>query len=439
MPLPSGDALWMITTSGSPSYGADELRRNDVPLQFPGADPLGARTGLRPGHVAASLSGTTLTVGPCAGVIYASTAPFAANSGVYRWTLLSGTENLTAADGTNPRIDRVVVRIQDHDIDALGQRRAIAVIKVGTPAAVPVAPSVESWELDVATILVPATGTPAPTLTLSQQYMVALGGTLPVPTRSALPSVGLFDGMAAYIIDEQAHVICHSGAWVAVGNRKGYSYWQTVYFTSSGTFAKASYPGLKAVKVLCQGGGGGGGGTQTTVASEASSSGGGGGGMYAERIITAANLATSESVTVGGGGAGGAAAATGGTGGTSSFGTWVVAPGGSGGFSRAPSTSISVSSGAAPVTLGATGALIIPGGGGGGGIAFPSGTDNGLYGTGGSSRLGGSGRSARGPSTAAEPGANYGSGGSGNVNGASTAGKTGGAGAPGIVIVEVLV
>ena len=45
--------------------------------------------------------------------------------------------------------------------------------------------------------------------------------------------------------------------WV---NLEGYVYVDTVYFTSSGTFTKATYPWLRAIRVKCQGAGGGGGG-----------------------------------------------------------------------------------------------------------------------------------------------------------------------------------
>lgn len=445
MVLPSGDARWMITVSGAPSYGADEQRRLDAAAWYPGAHALGARGGVRPGFAPVALSGTTVTVNACSGVVYPGAAtPWTATDGMYQWALLSGTETLATADPTNPRIDRVIVRIQDHEIDSSTQRHAIAVLKTGIAASVPTAPTVDAGELSLATIAVPATGSPAPTLTLSQEYTVALGGLLPVPTRSALPAVGLYDGMAAYIVDEQAVVVCHSSAWVAIGSRKGYQLWQTLYYTSSTTFSKASYPGLKGVLVKCQGGGGGGGGTATTASDEASSSGGGGGGCYAERFVTAASLASSVTVTVGAAGAAGSANTTGGTGGTSSFGSHCIAPGGSGGFNRGASTGFRASSGGAS-TGGGTGDLVIPGGGGGGGFSFGTSVvsaateDKGIFGGGGSSYLGNTGRTARGPSTSATAGSNYGTGGSGNINDNSESGKAGAAGGPGIVIVELYV
>jgi hypothetical protein len=52
------------------------------------------------------------------------------------------------------------------------------------------------------------------------------------------------------------------------GAGAGYLYGAPVYYTASGTFTKASYPGLAAVLVQMVGGGGGGAGSDTTTASQ---------------------------------------------------------------------------------------------------------------------------------------------------------------------------
>jgi hypothetical protein len=118
----------------------------------------------------------------------------------------------------------------------------------------------------------------------------------------------------------------------------GYLYAGTVYFTSSGTFAKADPLetgdiGLRAIRVRVVGGGGGGGGAAATTATEAAVGGNGGGGGYSEAFITdIASLDASVTVTRGAGGSGAASGANAGsTGATSSFGALVVATGGSGG------------------------------------------------------------------------------------------------------------
>jgi hypothetical protein len=146
--------------------------------------------------------------------------------------------------------------------------------------------------------------------------------------------------------------------WV---NLEGYVYVETVYFTSNSTFTKATYPWLRAIRVKCQAGGGGGGGALQTGASTISVASGGAGGNYAESFITdIASLDASVTITRGDGGVGGNKA-NGGDGGTSSFGSLVIATGGSAGgvFNVGSSSHVF---GAGP-TSGSSGDLVIPGGG----------------------------------------------------------------------------
>lgn len=117
----------------------------------------------------------------------------------------------------------------------------------------------------------------------------------------------------------------------------GYQYRETVYFTSSGTFVKADYPWLKAIRVRCVGGGAAGGNIRTTSTNaNPVGCGGGGGGGYAESFITdIAGLDASVTVTRGAGGNGDTTSDRGQAGSASSFGALVVAEGGLGGFSSA--------------------------------------------------------------------------------------------------------
>jgi hypothetical protein len=216
-----------------------------------------------------------------------------------------------------------------------------------------------------------------------------------------------------------------------------YLFGGTVYFTSSGTFDKGDYPGLRAVRVKVQGGGGGGGGA-TAGSGESQWSGGGTGGTYGEALIPASDLSASVAVTVGGGGAGGVGNSAGSSGDASSFGSHVSAPGGLNGASgSAPGTSFITNSSRVPpggATGTADGILSVPGGTTSG--HFRASATQGLSSAGGSSVLGVGGR-ALGADDDGEPGEGYGGGGSGAAARGGSGDQTGGAGSDGIVIVEL--
>jgi hypothetical protein len=149
----------------------------------------------------------------------------------------------------------------------------------------------------------------------------------------------------------------------SIGGTAVYRYVDTIYYTSNGTFTKASYPWLRAIRVKCVGGGGGGGGTGTTGAGVTTNAASGGGGAYAESFITdIAGLDASVTVTRGNAGAGGAAGANAGSnGGQASFGALVAANGGFGGVGSsgfAPPVAGNVS----PGGQGGTGQLLKVGG-----------------------------------------------------------------------------
>ena len=125
-------------------------------------------------------------------------------------------------------------------------------------------------------------------------------------------------------------------------------YINILYYTGSGTGSGVTQTytwskppaGLKYLEVCCVGaGGGGGGGRKGTAVGSAQGGTGGGGGAIVWTTFDATSLASSYLISIGAGGAGGAglsAAAgngnTGTSGGTSSFGTLVIAQGGSGGI-----------------------------------------------------------------------------------------------------------
>jgi len=205
----------------------------------------------------------------------------------------------------------------------------------------------------------------------------------------------------------------------------GYRYVDQIRYTSNGTFVKANYPWLRAIRVRCVGGGGGGGGSEGVAAGGS----GGGGGAYAESFITdIAGLDASVTVTRGGGGAGTTGAGNNGE--VSSFGSLVTAnPGGFGARNVVGQ----------PGTTG-VGDIIFAGTGGSIGSRDTTTTDSSRQwgGAGGSSHLGGGG-AGQVPGAAnndGNPGGLYGGGGGGARTDQSF-NRTGGAGANGIVIVDL--
>jgi hypothetical protein len=137
-----------------------------------------------------------------------------------------------------------------------------------------------------------------------------------------------------------------------------------VHTTTPAAFTKATYPWLRAIRVICVGAGGGGGGAALTGASQNAIAQAGAGGAYAETFITnIAGLASSETLTVGAAGTAGAAGGAGGLGGDTSFGTLCVAKGGTAGGSAAASALSLFGNGAAGVAASSsTGDIVVPGG-----------------------------------------------------------------------------
>lgn len=198
--------------------------------------------------------------------------------------------------------------------------------------------------------------------------------------------------------------------------RPGFSAMQV--FETSGNFMVP--PGVTRVKASAIGGGGAAGYHATLPG------GGGGGGGMASDIITGLTPGQSIPVTVGAGGVAAITPDDGGDGGTSSFGTYMSASGGAGG-------------------QGGTGSLFATAGGAGGmgsGARVVQGGSMGCDGIAVASRGGdgggaGNGRGASGPLAGfAATGFGGGGGGGGSSTGSSPTGNPGGAGAPGIVIVE---
>jgi hypothetical protein len=150
-------------------------------------------------------SGAALAYGgviPCGGALYVNAGsglsvnvatgfcivPSGAGSlyGAYQTGLMSAS-NLTVAtaDPTNPRIDLVCVTVADN-----GDGTSAAEIQVvtGTPAPSPSAPSLPSYSIPLAQVLVPPSSSTVSTVTDKRLFTTAAGGVVPVPSLSSVPS-----------------------------------------------------------------------------------------------------------------------------------------------------------------------------------------------------------------------------------------------------------
>lgn len=420
------DPAWINASGGAPLYSANELRRLDAVLLWAGTtDRLGARQGVRPGHVPASLAGTTWTVHDVPAVVYPGET---STSGPYRVAILETTGSVTPA-AAQPRKDILYIQVQDNDEDGSGQRRARPGYLAGTASGSPVEPTVPDGAFRVATIDVPASGGGSPTITVNAPYAVAAGGILPVPTNADLPTVGVTPGMFGARLDSNSLSMYTSAGWRPVASTQIPI--RRVY-TANDTWTRPT--GLKYIIVEVQGGGGAGGGAAATTASQSSAGTGGQGGAYASSIFSVTQVGATEQVTVGAGGSA-ATGSTGGSGGTSSFGvsgTLVSAAGGAGGTTITASSAEGAGPGA-DTSQSMTGTLQIGGGGGGPGMRGWSGNTC-FSGAGGSSHLG-NGGGAKGATSNGSAGKGYGGGGSGATCTLSQAARPGGAGAAGVVIV----
>jgi hypothetical protein len=262
----------------------------------------------------------------------------------------------------------------------------------------------------------------------------------------ALVNVNATDSLAA-----GGHAARHNSVNTALGEVKdflgtgtGYRYNSTVYFTSNGTFTKATYPWLRAIRVTCVGGGGGGGGAALVAngGNASAASGGGGGGAAVKFISDIAGLNASVTVTRGAGGAAGAAGNNNGsTGGSSSFGALCAANGGVGGLGCSQQTANQPILAGGNGGVGTTGDVLLTGRNGEHSVIYINAIIRGAEG--GSSPFGFN-QTAATMTTSGQAGVTgsvYGGGGGGGTNtGVANLGGTaraGGAGGAGIVIVEL--
>jgi hypothetical protein len=190
---------------------AAELRRGDTAM-FLGD---GANNGVRGGIVrhgdtslAVTVNGSDqVTVQPGAFVI-----PAATGLGVYRGALSAavgptGATALTARNGTNPRIDLIVIQMT-------GTNATLKTID-GTPGSSPSAPALPAQHIELARVTVPQVGGGAVTVDSSfRTYATALGGRLLAESLARLPGSGNQKGQRATTLDNGRDFRWNGTAWV---------------------------------------------------------------------------------------------------------------------------------------------------------------------------------------------------------------------------------
>lgn len=262
------------------------------------------------------------------------------------------------------------------------------------------------------------------------------------PNRGTLASL---NDVSLTSLAEGDHLYYSGGTWV--NGATGYYLKETLFYTASSTFTKASYPWLRAITVKMQGAGGGGGGATTTAAGQTAVGGAGGAGAYAEFFLTNAysGLPSSATITIGAAGTGATAGANAGnTGGSTTFDIFTVGggSGGAGGSASNTNRVIAGASGSSTFTNIPSDALTIEGGSGQPVWSLGATTPGTVMrGFGGRSLLSSgalASTTTTGVAGASATSTGTGGGGSGGMNAQSQAtARAGGAGSAGIVILEL--
>ncbi|MFJ3900433.1 hypothetical protein [Streptomyces sp. NPDC090025] len=213
------------------------------------ANPLSSRSGILPGTVDGKYRVGGLWMGssgPMTATVYAGRAVIQGTGGGGDYPVaLDQDMTITFGDGDplNPRVDLVVLRVYDNDVDSLGKYEAAVEIVKGTAAANPVAPAAPVRSLPLFSVVVKkgaSAGTggidwAGPTTTTDlRTTVVAAGGILPVYNNAGVP--GSYPGQ--YQDNENAHFLQRwdGTAWVAYPKEVG-------GIAPSGAVSAGSYQG----------------------------------------------------------------------------------------------------------------------------------------------------------------------------------------------------
>ena len=211
------DPSWINAPSGvGPSYDAEELRRLQGYQLAGGATPGSSRTGvLNPRDLALSLSGSNVLVGAGGAVI--GTAKGAYVCGVATTTTIGA---LLAADVTNPRRDRVVLRILDPDNGGPAGRKAQLEIIDGTPNASAATgggyPAEPALAITLGYVDVPKAGAGSPSATVTSPITAAAGAPIPVRSQAEADALPKWVGLEVSRLDARGWAQVWDGSkWYA--------------------------------------------------------------------------------------------------------------------------------------------------------------------------------------------------------------------------------
>lgn len=162
---------------------------------------------------------------------------------------------VTAAHATNPRIDRVVMRV---DLST-AQRRAYLAVKTGTPAATPAAPLLQQdstvWEMGLAQVRVPAgaTGIVAEDITDERAFTSSAATTLYTPGIAGFDAATVQAGLdilaGSRIVDHNLDVADPENGYYMRGEDGWQVCWNESHDFQSGTVSTSMLQGLTVYRL----------------------------------------------------------------------------------------------------------------------------------------------------------------------------------------------
>lgn len=217
MPVDTLDPTWINSPSpgAGPSYDSEELRRNQGFLMARGATAGSARGGLLAvGDLELSLSGLNVRLGPGGCSVPTAKGPYV--TGLAATTSVG---DLTPADVTNPRRDRVVIQILDPDNGGTAGRKGQATIIPGSPNASAATgggypPEPAGPVLTIGYVDVPKSGAGSPTVTMTAPFTAAAGAPVPVRNQTEMDALPKWAGASCSRLDWGGHIFtCNGTKW----------------------------------------------------------------------------------------------------------------------------------------------------------------------------------------------------------------------------------